>query len=63
MMVNNSTNINNYLELSPQIIGHKKGHYISTWISGHGLRQAQKCGRFKLVKGIPTLSLLIMNLQ
>jgi len=55
-MVNNSTNINktnNYL--SPQLNGHKKDLDIYDFGNpDHGLVQAQKCGRVKLVNGIST---------
>ena len=55
-MVNNSANINktnNHISLQP--IAHKKKTMTYDVVNpGPGLGQAQKCGRVKLVDGIPT---------
>jgi hypothetical protein len=59
-MIYNSTNINKRnIYLSPQIPEHKRTTTFADEI--HILGQAQKCGRIKPVKGIPTLHLLIIR--
>ena len=59
-MVNNSTDINKTNNhLSPQLIEHKNKNmtYDIGNLSPY-LGKAQKCGRVKLVNGIPTLATL-----